>query len=286
MNATDKIRAYARLARFDRPSGWLLLLWPTLWALWIASDGMPGWRLFLIFLAGVVLSRAAGCCLNDILDRKHDSLVRRTRDRPLPAGDLSVPEAAAFGLALLAVCFTLWLELGPAARTWAIAALAVGATYPLSKRLVHFPQAHLGVAFGMGIPVAYAEVLGKVPATAWMLFFANFFWVLAYDTIYAMADRKDDVKAGIKSMAVWLGERDVVAVSLFYFAAIALLTLHGVATDAALAFYVACALGFGNAFRFVKAIGTRDPGMCLRTFGENHWLGALIMFGLVANSAR
>ena len=285
MTLSSRLWAYARLARVDRPAGWLLLLWPTMWALWAASDGAPGWRLTLVFFAGVLLCRSAGCCLNDIIDLRHDALVERTKARPLPAGDITVMEASAIGLFLACGCLALWLTLGPSAKAWAVAALAIGATYPFAKRMVHFPQAHLGIAFGMGVPIAYAEVLGKVPPSAWLLFAANFFWVLAYDTIYAMADKKDDIKANIKSMAIWLGERDVLTIALFYFFAIACLTLHGVATDATLVFYVACALAFGNAFRFVKAIGSRDAVTCLRTFGENHWLGALVMFGLIADKS-
>ncbi len=281
--AAAKAFAFARLGRFDRPTGWLLLLWPTLWALEKASGSSYDLRLFLVIAGGVVLTRAAGCVANDIADRKVDGLVARTKNRPLPAGELTVAEAAAFGLALLAACFGLWLALSPPARAWALAALAVGATYPLAKRFVQFPQAHLGVAFGMGIPVAAAEVTGHVQASMWILFAANFFWVLAYDTTYALADREDDVRAGIKSLAVWLGERAVLAVALFYFAFLALLVIYGVAIGSGIVFYLACALAFGNAVGCVKKAATLNPELCIRAFNDNAFLGALIMLGLAAD---
>lgn len=281
--AAAKAFAFARLGRFDRSTGWLLLLWPTLWALEEASGSSYDWRVFVVIAGGVILTRAAGCVANDIADRKVDGLVARTKNRPLPAGELTVAEAAAFGLALLAACFGLWLALSPPARAWALAALAVGATYPLAKRFVQFPQAHLGIAFGMGIPVAAAEVTGSVPASMWILFAANFFWVLAYDTTYALADREDDVRAGIKSLAVWLGERAVLAVALFYFGFLALLVIYGVAIGSGIVFYLACALAFGNAVGCVRKAATLNPESCIRAFNDNAFLGALIMLGLAAD---
>ncbi len=279
----QRLTAYARLARLDKPAGWLLLLWPTLWALWLAA-GTPAASDVALFVGGVVLTRAFGCCLNDIADRRLDAQVERTRSRPLAAGAITVAEAWAVSALLLVACFGLWLQLSPAGRLWALAALAVAATYPLAKRFTDLPQAHLGIAFSFGIPVAYAHVSGSVPAIAWLLFAANWLYVMAYDTIYAMVDREDDIKAGSRSSAIMFDKHDVLAVAACYYLMLALLILFGVAEDAPLGFYLACGLGFGMAGQFIRMIRGRERMRCFRAFRLNHWLGALIWAGIAAPS--
>ena len=285
MIITRKLGAYCRLARFDRPAGWLLLLWPTLWALWSATDGQPGWSLFGLFFGAVVLTRAAGCCVNDMADARFDALVARTKSRPLPAGEIKMIEALAVTVVLAVMCLLLWLLLTWPARWWALAAVVIAVTYPFAKRFVNIPQLHLGIAFGMGIPVVFVHVTGSVPPTVWLLFMANLFWVLAYDTIYAMIDREDDVRIGIKSSAIWLGDKEVLAIALCYFLMIAFLMTYGVLTGALLVFYIATGLGLLNARRYVRMIRSRRPEDCWQAFRENHWLGALILLGFIADTA-
>lgn len=285
MSPLVRMAAYARLARWDKPAGFLLLLWPTLWAVWLAADGQPGWQDWGLFVAGVFLTRSFGCCVNDIADRKLDAQVARTRDRPLAAASISVTEAVVVAGSFLLPCFFLWLQLATPARLWALAALAIAVTYPLAKRVLVVPQLHLGLAFGMGIPVAHAHLDGAVPDTAWLLLAANLCWVFAYDTIYAMVDRQDDLAAGNQSAAIWLGERDLQGVGLAYFFMLMLMLSHAVAHGAGLGFYLACGLGWGMALRFCRMIRSRAPADCLRAFHQNHWLGALLWLGLVADTA-
>ena len=274
-----RLADYARLVRLEKPVGWLLLLWPTLWALWLA-DATPDPADVALFVAGAFFTRSLGCCLNDIADRRLDAQVERTRNRPLAAGRISVAEAWLIAAAMLACCFGLWLLLASPARIWALAALAVAATYPLAKRFTHLPQLHLGVAFSCGIPIAFAHAAGSVPASAWLLVAANCFYVLAYDTIYAMVDLEDDLAAGNRSSAILFGDRAVFAVACCYFLLLALMIAHGTAVGAPLAFYLACGLGFGMAGKYVGMIRSRDRRRCLLAFRLNHWLGALLFAGI------
>ncbi len=275
-----------RLARFDRPIGWLLLLWPTMWALWAAAAGLPEPRLLLVFFIGVVCSRALSCCVNDIADRDLDKLVRRTRDRPLASGELSVAAAVGVAGVFLLACFGAWLALGWPARLWCLVALAVALTYPLAKRWMRIPQLHLALANSMGVPVAYAEIEGAVPATAWLLFAACFCWSFAFDTIYSMADRPDDRAAGINSAAVWLGERELPAITLAYYLTLVLLVGFGAAVGAQLSYYlVTVAGGAAVAWRLLRLIRGRELELCLLSFRQNHWLGAVVLAGIVSNYA-
>ena len=222
-----RLAPYLDLIRWNRPAGWLLLLWPTLSALWIAADGFPGWHLLLVFVLGTVLMRSAGCCANDVADREFDRHVKRTAQRPVTSGALSVREALGLGALLALLAFALVLSTNPATITLSFAALAIALAYPYAKRLVAMPQAVLGLAFSFGIPMAFAAVLGgrdwgygavasAVPPQAWWLLAGNLFWVLAYDTEYAMVDRDDDIRIGIQTSALTLGRWDVAAVMAFY----------------------------------------------------------------------
>ncbi|MFM7532551.1 MAG: UbiA family prenyltransferase, partial [Rubrivivax sp.] len=227
MAPRSRLSPYLDLIRWDRPAGWLLLLWPTLSALWIAADGFPGWHLSAVFVLGTVLMRSAGCCVNDVADRDFDRHVKRTASRPVTTGALSVREALALGAALALVAFGLVLTTNPPTIVLSFAALAVTLAYPYAKRLVSMPQAVLGVAFSFGIPMAFAAALGgrewslaaigaAVPPAAWWLLGSNLLWVLAYDTVYAMVDRDDDLKIGMKTSAITLGHFDVAAVMAFH----------------------------------------------------------------------
>ena len=279
----QKLADYLRLVRMDKPAGTLLLLWPTLWGLWLAADGWPGWRWLLVFVAGVVVMRSFGCAVNDIADRKCDPLVARTKNRPLAAGKITVAEASAVGGIMLLCAFALWLTLPQTAKLWAIPALAVAAAYPFAKRFVAVPQAALGVAFSFGIPMAFAAVRdAHPPAVAWVLFFGNALWVMAYDTIYAMADREDDLKIGVKSAAIFFGEKDVAAVSVFYALCVSWLSLTGAALGFNFAYYLALLAAAGFVFYFYRAYRTRRPESCMSAFRANHWFGAVVFAGFAA----
>src|SRR5687768_6978462 len=211
-----RLSPYLDLVRWDRPAGSYLLLWPTLAALWIAAGGFPGWHLLAVFVAGTFLMRSAGCAVNDVADRDFDKHVKRTAQRPVTSGAVSPKEALVLGAALALVAFALVLTTNAAAILWSVAALAVSIFYPFTKRFFSMPQAVLGIAFSFGIPMAFAAVRGEVPALAWWLLAGNLFWVLAYDTEYAMVDRDDDLRIGIKTSAITLGRFDVAGVMLFY----------------------------------------------------------------------
>lgn len=280
----SKLNAYANLIRLDRPVGWLLLLWPTLWAVWLASGGSPGWGPSFIFVVGVFVMRCFGCCVNDIADRNLDSQVARTKDRPLAAKTISVTEAIAVAGFFLLLAVLLWWQLSVTAKIWALVSLPIAATYPLAKRIFKIPQFHLGVAFSMGIPVAYAHFLDSVPVSAILLMLANFCWIFAYDTIYAMIDRADDVKVGNNSSAIWLGDNELAAIAYAYFGMIMLLVIHAVTIGAGFGYFLACLFGLGMALRFCRMIRDRHPHSCQRAFTDNHFLGMLIWLGLVADA--
>ena len=279
----QKLADYLRLIRMDKPAGALLLLWPTLWGLWLAAEGWPGWRWFGVFVAGVVVMRAFGCVVNDIADRNYDPFVARTKDRPLAAGRISVREAAAVGAALLLCAFALWLTLPDIAKLWAVPAVAVAALYPFAKRWTALPQAVLALAFSFGIPMAFAAARdAHPPAVAWALFFANALWVMAYDTIYAMADREDDLKIGVKSSAIFFGEKDVAAVSVFYALCVSWLSLIGAAMNYSFAYYFALLAAAGFVFYFYRAYRGRRPASCMSVFRANHWFGAVVFAGFAS----
>ncbi|MEY3134758.1 MAG: 4-hydroxybenzoate octaprenyltransferase [Pseudomonadota bacterium] len=276
----EKLSLYLDLIRWNRPAGWLLLLWPTLSALWVASGGFPGWHLLIVFTLGTILMRSAGCCLNDVADRDFDKHVKRTADRPVTSGRISVKEALAVGAVLAWLAFCLVLTLRRETLAWSCLALAVAFLYPYAKRFVSMPQAVLGVAFSFGIPMAFAAVTGEVPGLAWVLLLGNLFWVLAYDTEYAMVDRDDDLKIGMKTSAITLGQWDVAAVMFFYAAFVG---IWGVVLDAnqkplLLAGLAAAALQAAWHFLLIK---DRSRDGCFKAFRLNHWVGFAVFAGLV-----
>jgi 4-hydroxybenzoate polyprenyltransferase len=281
----DRLALYLDLIRWDRPAGWLLLLWPTLAALWLASGGFPGWHLLTVFVLGTILMRSAGCCINDVADREFDRHVKRTAGRPVTRGAVSVREALALGAVLALLAFMLVLTTNQVAVLWSLVALAVTLAYPYAKRFFAMPQAVLGVAFSFGIPMAFAAVLAQVPALAWWLLLGNLFWVLAYDTEYAMVDRDDDLRIGMKTSAITLGRWDVPVIMLCY-------TLHLVfwawLVPAGLHGW-ALWLGLGGAavqalWHFTLIRGRTREG-CFRAFRLNHWLGLAVFAGVAAAHA-
>jgi 4-hydroxybenzoate polyprenyltransferase len=279
----EKLVLYLDLIRWNRPAGWLLLLWPTLSALWVAADGFPGWHLIAVFTLGTILMRSAGCCLNDVADRNFDRHVKRTADRPVTSGRIGVKEALALGAVLALMSFGLVLTLRIETVAWSFAALAVAVIYPYAKRVVAMPQAVLGVAFSFGIPMAFAAVTGEVPWQAWLLLIGNLFWVLAYDTEYAMVDRDDDLKIGMKTSAITLGAWDVRAIMGFY---AAYLVVWGAVLDAPHHLWVQVGLALAAmqaAWHFVL-IKDRTRDGCFKAFRLNHWVGFTVFAGLAVGS--
>ncbi len=280
MSLSDKLPHYARLMRIDKPIGTLLLLWPTLWALWIAAEGWPPLYILAIFIAGTFLMRSAGCVINDYADRDFDGHVERTRNRPLATGAVSPGEALALAAVLSAAAFVLVLPLNTLTILLSVPALLLAGSYPFTKRFFAIPQAYLGIAFGFGIPMAFAAVTGTVPATGWLMLLANIFWAVAYDTEYAMVDRPDDLKIGIKTSAITFGRHDVLAVMLCYAAAFALLAVVGVLAGLGFAWYlglvVACAIA-GYHYTLIRA---RERADCFKAFRHNNWVGGAIFAGL------
>ena len=276
-----RLPLYLQLIRWDRPAGWLLLLWPTLSALWLAAGGFPGWHLLAVFVLGTILMRSAGCCLNDVADRDFDRHVKRTAQRPVTSGALAVKEALLVGAVLALAAFGLVLTTNAATIAWSFAALAVAVAYPYAKRHVAMPQAVLGIAFSFGIPMAYAAVQGHVPMQAWLLLLGNLFWVLAYDTEYAMVDRDDDLKIGMKTSAITLGRWDVAAIMGFY--AAFLLTWAWVLQplQSAKLWWLALAAAAGQALWHVWLIRRREREGCFKAFRLNHWLGMTVFMGVV-----
>jgi 4-hydroxybenzoate polyprenyltransferase len=276
-----RIDAYERLIRLDKPIGALLLLWPTLWAVWLASYGRPGLDIVLIFVAGTFLMRSAGCAMNDFADRDFDPFVERTRDRPLAAREIAPREALLLGAALALAAFGLVLFLNRLAIALSFVALAIAVSYPFAKRFFPLPQAYLGLAFGFGIPMAYAAVRNALPAECWLLLAANVFYSFAYDTEYAMVDRDDDAKLGLGSSALMLGRWDVAAVMGSYAAMLALLALIGWQAALRWPFYVGLGAAGAMAAYHWTLIRTRTREGCFKAFRHNNWLGAAIFAGVV-----
>ncbi|MDH3513886.1 MAG: 4-hydroxybenzoate octaprenyltransferase [Gammaproteobacteria bacterium] len=276
-----RLKDYALLMRLHRPIGILLLLWPTLWALWIAGEGNPGWHVLLVFVPGVVLMRSAGCVINDYADRNFDPHVARTRDRPVAAGRVSPREALALFAALCLVAFALVLTLNRLTILLSFAGAFLAATYPFLKRFTHLPQFYLGAAFGWGIPMAFAAQTGGVPPLAWVLFAANVFWAVAYDTAYAMVDREDDLKVGVKSTAILFGRHDRTLIFLFHIVTIALLAVVGTLAHLGLGYYAGLAVATGLAVYQQYLVRKRDRDGCFRAFLNNNWLGAAVFAGLL-----
>jgi 4-hydroxybenzoate polyprenyltransferase len=283
MTLSERLNAYERLMRLDKPIGILLLLWPTLWALWFASAGRPPLVVLWIFVLGTVLMRSAGCVINDYADRNFDAHVERTRHRPLATGEVSTREALllAAGLALLA--FLLILPLNWLVLALSVPALLIAASYPYTKRFFAIPQAYLGVAFGFGIPMAFAAMLGYTPWESWLLLVANVFWAIAYDTEYAMVDRDDDLKIGIKTSAITFGRHDVLAVLVCYAAAIAVLVTFGRLVESGWPYFAGLAVAALIMIYHGWLIGTRDRQRCFKAFLHNNWVGAAIFAGIVVD---
>ena len=289
-----KFRLYLQLIRWDRPAGWLLLLWPTLSALWIAAGGFPGWHLLLVFTLGTILMRSAGCCVNDVADREFDRHVKRTATRPVTSGAVSTREALGVGAVLALAAFGLVLTTNAVTVLWSVVALAISIAYPFSKRFFSMPQAVLGVAFSFGIPMAFAAVQGagpaslsamadSVPPVAWLLLLGNLFWVLAYDTEYAMVDRDDDLRIGIKTSAITLGRLDVAAIMLFYAAYLAIWggVMQG-RTEAPALVWLGLTAAAAQALWHGWLIRDRTRDGCFKAFRLNHWLGFAVFAGIAA----
>jgi 4-hydroxybenzoate polyprenyltransferase len=274
----QRIALYRDLIRWDRPAGWLLLLWPTLSALWLAAGGFPGWHLLAVFVLGTILMRSAGCCINDVADRNFDRHVQRTAQRPVTRGAISVPEALAVGAALAIVAFLLVFTLRNAVVLgWSLAALLVAIAYPFAKRFIAMPQAVLGLAFSFGIPMAYAAVQQDVPLQAAWLMLGNALWVLAYDTEYAMVDRDDDLKIGIQTSAITLGSWDVTAVMGFYVGFLAIWMGQLVDVLSAPVWWLTLSVCVAQVLWHGYLIRGRTRVGCFRAFQINHWLG-LVLF--------
>ena len=279
---SSRVALYLDLIRWSRPAGWLLLLWPTLSALWIAAGGFPGWHLLVVFTLGTILMRSAGCCINDVADREFDRHVKRTAQRPVTRGAVSPREALAVGAVLALLAFALVLTTTAAAVAWSFAALAVAIFYPYAKRYVAMPQAVLGVAFSFGIPMAFAAVHSTVPVQAWLLLLGNLFWVLAYDTEYAMVDRDDDVRIGIQTSAITLGRWDVSAVMVFYSLYLGLWSWAVLPLANPLAWWLGVAAGAAQVLWHYLLIRGRTREGCFQAFRVNHWVGCALFLGLVA----
>ena len=280
----SRLSLYLDLIRWSRPAGSCLLLWPTWSALWLAAGGFPGWHLLAVFTLGTVLMRSAGCCINDVADRHFDRHVKRTAERPVTRGALSARAALACGAALAFTAFLLVLTTNLATVLWSVAALALTLIYPYTKRFFSMPQAVLGVAFSFGIPMAYSAVRGEVPAVAWALLLGNLCWVLAYDTEYAMVDRDDDLKIGIRTSAITLGRFDVAAVMAFYAAYLALWAAIGVHLGLGAAYFAGIASAAALAGWHFTLIRDRSRDGCLRAFRLNHWVGLAVFAGVVADA--
>ena len=279
----EKISLYLDLIRWNRPAGWLLLLWPTLSALWVAANGFPGWHLVGVFTLGTILMRSAGCCLNDVADRDFDKHVKRTAERPVTSGRIGVKEALLLGAVLALLAFGLVLTLRTETIAWSFAAMAVAMAYPFAKRYVAMPQAVLGVAFSFGIPMAFAAVTGEVPWQAWTLLLGNLFWVLAYDTEYAMVDRDDDLKIGMKTSAITLGPWDVSAIMVFYATFVGVWAWVLDAPSKPLLMLGLAAATLQAAWHYVL-IKDRTREGCFKAFRLNHWVGFAVFTGVALSA--
>ena len=282
-NRIKKLEAYKRLMRMDKPIGTFLLLWPTLWALWLASAGHPDWTVVVIFTLGTFLMRSAGCVMNDIADRNFDGHVQRTHLRPLVSGEVSVKEALTLAAGLSLLAFGLVLTLNGLTILLSLPALLLAITYPYTKRFFAFPQAYLGIAFGFGIPMAFAAVQSAVPSEAWLMLLANVCWSLAYDTEYAMVDRKDDLRIGIRSTAITFGRFDVAWIMGFYMLMLALMGYVGHVLNLAWPYYFGLMSALGVVFYHYQLIKNREEAKCFKAFLHNNWLGAILFFGILIN---
>lgn len=281
----NKLALYFRLVRADKPIGILLLLWPTLWALWMAAGGTPPWHVVLIFVLGTALMRSAGCAINDYADRDFDRHVKRTVDRPVTSGRIKAWEAVMVAAVLAIVSFLLILPLNALTKQLSVVAVIVAGTYPYFKRFFAIPQAYLGIAFGFGIPMAFAAIQGQVPAVAWWLLVANIFWAVAYDTEYAMVDRDDDLKIGMRTSAITFGRYDVAAVMLCYGVALSIDLVCGWMLGLRWWFVGGVLVAAGMALYHYTLIRKRDRMRCFAAFRHNNWLGAALFAGVALDYA-
>ena len=281
MSLNERLISYAYLIRLDKPIGTLLLLWPTLWALWLASTGVPDLNILLIFVAGTFLMRSAGCAMNDFADRDFDRHVQRTQARPVTSGKISGKEALLVAAILALIAFLLIQPLNTYTKILSVFAIAVAFIYPFTKRFFAMPQAVLGIAFGFGIPMAYAAILNFIPLEAWILFVGNIFWAIAYDTAYAMVDREDDLRLGLRTSAITFGQYDVAAIAVSY--AILFISQIWVAQLADLSnyFLVGWFTALACAAYHLKLISTRKRQECFAAFRHNNWLGGFLFLGIV-----
>jgi len=278
---SERLQSYARLIRLDKPIGTLLLLWPTWWALWLASGGLPDLQTLLIFTLGTFLMRSAGCAINDYADQNFDRDVLRTQHRPVTSGQISGKEAVWVAIILALLAFALIQPLNLLTKELSVLAVLIAAVYPFTKRFFAIPQAVLGVAFGFGIPMAYAAILGFIPLEAWILFLGNIFWAIAYDTAYAMVDREDDIRIGIKTSAITFGHLDVIAITFCY--GVLLLSQIIMARMAHLSpyFWLGWWAALLCALYHVKLVSTRTRENCFKAFLHNNWLGGFLFLGIV-----
>jgi len=285
MSFKDRLTAYAYLIRLDKPIGTLLLLWPTLWALWLASGGLPDLKILIIFVVGTFLMRSAGCAINDYADRHFDRYVQRTQGRPVTSGKISGKEAILVATVLAMLAFLLIQPLNMHTKQLSVLALLVAFIYPFTKRFFAMPQAVLGIAFGFGIPMAYAAILNSIPQEAWILFIGNIFWTIAYDTAYAMVDRDDDLRLGLRTSAITFGRYDVPAIAISY--AILLMSQIWVAQLADLSnyFLIGWFAALACAIYHLKLVSTRKKEKCFQAFRHNNWLGGFLFLGIVLGIA-
>ena len=281
----NKLALYFRLIRLDKPIGTVLLLWPTLCALWMAQQGVPDWRLLLIFFLGTFLMRSAGCAINDYADQDIDKFVKRTVDRPITSGRISGKEALAVAGVLVVAAFCLIIPLNTLTKQLSVAAVIIAGTYPYFKRFFAIPQAYLGIAFGFGIPMGFAAVTGSVPVVAWLLLLGNVFWAVAYDTEYAMVDRDDDLKIGIRTSAITFGRYDVAIIMLCYALFLLLWLACGWYLGLRYWFVGGLAVAAGCAVYHYTLIRARERMPCFAAFRHNNWLGAAVFAGVVLDYA-
>jgi 4-hydroxybenzoate polyprenyltransferase len=284
MTLKERLSLYLQLTRLNRPIGILLLLWPTLWGVWIAGAGHPAWHIVLIFVLGTVLMRSAGCAINDYADRDFDRHVKRTRDRPVTSGRIAPREALWLAAVLALIAFVLILPLNTLTLLLSVPAVFLAASYPFTKRFLSIPQAYLGIAFGFGIPMAFAAQQGSVPLVAWLLLIANVFWAIAYDTEYAMVDRDDDINLGIHSAALLFGRYDVAAVMACYAITLALLATAGTMTGSGWIYYTGLALAAAIALYHYTLIRHRQREACFKAFLHNNWFGAAVFAGIALDN--
>lgn len=279
----QKLPALVALTRLDRPIGIYLLLWPMLWALWFAANGIPDLSILVIFILGTILTRSAGCAINDYTDRHFDAHVERTRNRPLATGALLPKDALLTSAVLMGLAFLLVLLTNPLTIKLSFIAVALAILYPLTKRYTHLPQVVLGAAFGMAVPMAFAAQSNALPASAWWLLAAAIVWATAYDTLYAMADREDDLKIGIKSSAILFGRFDLLAVALLQSAVLVILALVGWQDERGVIFFAGLLGAVGFVVHQLRTASTRQPQHCIQAFLNNHWLGMCVFAGLAAD---